>query len=219
MGKQIKLLTSEQGGHSKRPLVLILPLVLVVALTACVYPSVPTKLLEGAEAVPQESLLPLLEREEDVLKTLGIWEDASILQAEGLSLQEAVEKLGFGPEKMRRELNEIGEKAFNRYNRQTERLVKSVFGEDEELIIGRVPSEDIIPPLKSAEDVFKALSVWEDALFLLEQGLTPQDTAQELGFDSDSMFRQLIQASEDRVRRALFSGLVVDKLPKMSSKP
>ncbi len=66
---------------------------------------------------------------------------------------------------------------------------------------GIEPAE-VLPPLESVEDVFRALGVWEEASELLEQGLRPSHVAEELGYTVESMEAQLLEGAKRMLNEA-----------------
>ena len=67
---------------------------------------------------------------------------------------------------------------------------------------------DILPKVNSIENIFKTLGVWEQACELHNKGLTWAHVAAELGFDSDTMYRELQEDIESRIRHAKELGLI-----------
>lgn len=67
---------------------------------------------------------------------------------------------------------------------------------------------DILPKVDSIENIFKTLGVWEQACELHEKGLTWAHIAAELGFDSETMYRELQEEIELRIRHAKELGLI-----------
>ena len=55
---------------------------------------------------------------------------------------------------------------------------------------------DILPKVDSIENIFKTLGVWEQACELHDKGLTWAHIAAELGFDSETMYRELQEEIE-----------------------
>ena len=67
---------------------------------------------------------------------------------------------------------------------------------------------DILPKVDSIENVFKTLGVWEQVCELHDKGYTWGHIAAELGFDSDSMYQELREDIELRIRHAKELGLI-----------
>lgn len=67
---------------------------------------------------------------------------------------------------------------------------------------------DILPKVDSIENIFKTLGVWEQAHELRDKGLTWAQIAAELGFDSETMYRELQEEIELRIRYAKELGLI-----------
>lgn len=67
---------------------------------------------------------------------------------------------------------------------------------------------DFLPSVGSIEELFKTLGVWEQARELHDEGLTWAHTAQELGFNSETMYRELQDEIEARLRQAKELGLI-----------
>lgn len=67
---------------------------------------------------------------------------------------------------------------------------------------------DILPKVDSIENIFKTLGVWEQACELHDKDLTWAHTASELGFDSETMYRELHEDIESSIRHANELGLI-----------
>jgi hypothetical protein len=65
------------------------------------------------------SILPTLDRVEDVFKTLGVWEETAHLREQGLTWSHIAEELGYDKDKMYRETEEIIEESLQ-YARELE---------------------------------------------------------------------------------------------------
>ena len=66
----------------------------------------------------------------------------------------------------------------------------------------------ILPYMESVEDVFELLGVWEDAHAWREAGLTWSHIAEELGYNADTMYAQLEEIIEERLKEAKAAGLI-----------
>jgi orotate phosphoribosyltransferase-like protein len=67
---------------------------------------------------------------------------------------------------------------------------------------------DILPTVGSIEEIFKTLGVWEQASELHSKGLSWAHVSTELGFDSETMYRELQEDIESRIRYAKELGLI-----------
>lgn len=67
---------------------------------------------------------------------------------------------------------------------------------------------DILPKVDSIENIFKTLGVWEQACELYDKDLSWAHIAAELGFDSETMYRELQEDIESRIRYAKELGLI-----------
>jgi len=67
---------------------------------------------------------------------------------------------------------------------------------------------DILPSVGSIEEIFKTLGIWEQACELHDKGLTWAHTAQELGFNNETMYGELQDDIEARLRQAKELGLI-----------
>jgi hypothetical protein len=72
---------------------------------------------------------------------------------------------------------------------------------------GSTDLSEILPSLNSKEDVFKLLGVWEEAHALLEQGLTWSHTAEEVGYNCDTMYAGVVEIGERELHDAKVEGL------------
>jgi orotate phosphoribosyltransferase-like protein len=70
---------------------------------------------------------------------------------------------------------------------------------------------DILPKVDSIENIFKTLGGWEQACELHEKGLTWDHITAELGFDSETMYRELQEEIELRIRHAKELGLITQE--------
>ncbi|MFC1940892.1 hypothetical protein ACFLWL_00545 [Chloroflexota bacterium] len=70
----------------------------------------------------------------------------------------------------------------------------------------------ILPSLECIEDVYKVLGVWEDAHTLREKGLNWSHVASELDYSEDTMYAQLQEIAEERLKDAKQSGLINQEL-------
>jgi orotate phosphoribosyltransferase-like protein len=67
---------------------------------------------------------------------------------------------------------------------------------------------DILPKVDSIENIFQTLGVWEQAHELSNKGLTWAHIAVELGFSNETMYRELQEDIELRIRHAKELGLI-----------
>ena len=67
---------------------------------------------------------------------------------------------------------------------------------------------NILPALNCIEDTFKTLGLWEKASELREQGFSWCHTAEELGLNRESMYRELQDDIEERLHHARELGLI-----------
>jgi len=163
-------------------------------------------------------ILPSLDCIEDVFKTLGIWEDAAQLQKQGLTWSHIAEELGYDRDRMYRELEEITEERLYHARElelisQSQHEYKYIFFCEKAIKwtdkifadTGTDSSEDladILPSFDCIEDVFKTLGKWEDAIYLIKQGLTWSRIAEELGYDKIKMYHELEEIIEERLHHA-----------------
>ena len=75
-----------------------------------------------------------------------------------------------------------------------------------------IDMSSILPSLEGIEDVFEVLGVWEDAHVLHEKGLSWSHVATELGYDEDTMYAELLEIAEERLKDAKASGLITYEL-------
>ena len=66
----------------------------------------------------------------------------------------------------------------------------------------------ILPYMESIEDVFELLGKWEDAHAWREEGLTWSHIAEELGYNADTMYAELQEVIENRLKEAKAAGLI-----------
>jgi hypothetical protein len=67
---------------------------------------------------------------------------------------------------------------------------------------------DYLPTLNCIEDVFQILGVWETAETLRDQDLTWTHIAEELGYNTDSMYAALYAIIEAHLHEAKTLGLI-----------
>ena len=67
---------------------------------------------------------------------------------------------------------------------------------------------NILPTLNCIEDAFKTLGLWDKASELREQGMSWSHVAEELGLDRETMYRELQDDIEKRLRHARELGLI-----------
>jgi hypothetical protein len=153
------------------------------------------------------------------------------LHKKGLTWEHVARELDYTADSMHLRLQDIGEDylreakesglitheqfehKFEYFNELALKWVKEIFADtdtttDEEPIITVVSINDILPPLNSIEDVFRALGVLEDAIALYEEDLTWEHIARELDYTADSMHLRLQDIGEDYLREAEESGLI-----------
>jgi len=183
---------------------------------------------DSAGSKDLSGILPSLESKEDVFRVLGVWEDAHALREQGLSWSHTAEELGYHPDKMYAELQEIAERElkdakaeglinyeqlkskFVYFSNTAQKWVEKIFADAVVKNTGYTVMDlaDYLPSLDSFEDVFKALGVWEDAHALREEGLTWSHVARELGYNEDTMYAQLQEFIEIKLKEAKAAGLI-----------
>ncbi len=173
-------------------------------------------------SVDWSAILPTINSIEDVFKVLGVWEDAHELKEKGLAWSHIAAELGYNKETMYAELMEIAEQRLKEANESglidqdlvekkiayfseiAEKWTNKVFADTS----GSVDWASILPAINSIEDVFKVLGVWEDAHELKEKGLAWSHIAAELGYNKETMYAELMEIAEQRLKEAKESGII-----------
>jgi len=77
---------------------------------------------------------------------------------------------------------------------------------------GDVDWSSILPSICSIEDVFKVLGKWEHAYEFKKKGLVWSHIAAELGYTKESMYAELMEIAEQRLKEAKESGIITQEL-------
>jgi len=172
----------------------------------------------------QVNILPVISSKEDVFKLLGVLDQALELRNKGHSWCSTAKELGYTPDSMYAQLEEIGErelkdtlekglinrdqmeKKLSEFTATVKKWVDKIFADSS--VSPAVSLSDYLPVLNCIEDVFKTLGVWDKAHSLREQGLAWSHVASELGYTSDSMYTALIAKIETMLKEAYSLGLL-----------
>ncbi|UCC15929.1 MAG: hypothetical protein JSU58_06020 [Dehalococcoidales bacterium] len=170
------------------------------------------------------NILPVISSKEDVFKLLGVLDQAIELRNKGLSWSSTATELGYTPDSMHAQLEEIGErelkdalesglinqeqmeKKLSEFTATVSKWVEKIFADS--IVSTEGSLNDYLPVLNGIEDVFKTLGVWDKAHSLREQGLTWSHVANELGYTSDSMYTALVTKIEMMLKEAYSVGLL-----------
>jgi len=171
-----------------------------------------------------ENILPVICSKEDVFKLLGVLDQALELRNKGLSWSSTAKELGYTPESMYAQLEEIGErelkdaldhglinqeqmkKKLSEFTATARKWVDKIFADSS---VGTALSlNDYLPVLNCIEDVFKTLGVWDKAHSLREQGFAWSHIATELGYTSESIYMALVVKIEVMLKEAYSVGLL-----------
>ncbi|UCD09653.1 MAG: hypothetical protein JSU79_03145, partial [Dehalococcoidales bacterium] len=171
-----------------------------------------------------ENILPCISSKEDVFKLLGTLNQAKELRDKGLSWCSTAMELGYTPDSMYEQLEEIGErelkdalehglinqdqleKKFSEFTATARKWVDKIFADSSLDSPGSL--NDYLPVLNSIEDVFKTLGVWDQAHSLREQGLSWSHIATELEYTSEGMYKALKAKIEMMLKEAFSAGLL-----------
>lgn len=168
-------------------------------------------------------ILPPLNRPEDLFRALDRWSEADGLIEHGLPLWKVARELELGPDRMHERLMSVaekrvreavqsgrleprrGENLLDEYEERVEKWIDEIFEDEgsDEPIVKPIELDDFLPEIDSAKDVFKVLGVWEKAEHYLDEGLTLEHTARELGYTADSMHERLMGLAREIARRAI----------------
>lgn len=169
-------------------------------------------------------ILPRVDSIENIFRTLGLWEKACELHSNGVTWSHTAEELGLSSETMYRELQddiedslrhakELGlitqeqfEYKFKHYSETALKWVNKIFADTCEPTASN--AEDLLATIKSYEDVFKSLGLWEKACKLNESGLSWGEVATELDLTKEIMYRELKEDIESRLHQAKSNGII-----------
>ena len=100
------------------------------------------------------------------------------------------------------------ESKFKYFKELAVKWLNKIFADVEEKPSTNAYLTTILPSLNCIEDVFKTLGVWEDAHALREKGLSWAHVAGELSHNEETMYVDLQEIIEERLRHAKELGLI-----------
>ncbi len=183
-----------------------------------------TATLKPAAGAKLADYLPVLNRIEDVFKTLGVWDKAYELQKKGFGWAQIAAELGYDKDSMYAKVLELNKeklykaKELGLIDQATYEYKIKYYGELALKYITKIFTEptktpavslsNYLPVLNSIEDVFKTLGVWDKAYELQKKGLGWAQIAAELGYDKDSMYAKVLELNKEKLYKAKELGLI-----------
>ncbi len=168
--------------------------------------------------------LPTLNCIEDVFKTLGAWDIAETLRAQGCTWAHIAEELDYNADSMYATLQQIiriqlqqavAEGLINQeqyeykvglYEEKAMKWTNKIFAGEDNGDAHQL--SDYLPTLNCVEDVFRTLGVWESADVLYDQLQNWALVAEALGYDLNSMYAALYTIIEAQLHEAKTLGLI-----------